>query len=135
MIYNIQEYLETELPGETVYSNVKNVVTGENVPDRIILVQETGGQKRAWLRFTSQSIQIMTRDIDPVKARDLAYQVYETLDNKFGLILPQVTVDGVLYAEKQIAQISAESTPQSLGTDESGRYEFVTNYRFIFSEE
>jgi hypothetical protein len=77
----------------------------------------------------------MTRDIDPVRARELAYSLYAQLDNRFGLILPAVTVAGELYPEKQIAQISAESTPQSLGTDESGRYEFVTNYRFILNED
>jgi len=135
MIYNLHEYLEN-MTTEKIYSNVKQITfPDKSVPDRIVLIQERGAVKKAWLRYTEQSIQVMCRDIDNVKARELAYTIYELLDNRFGLVLPAVTVGTVIYPEFKTAQITASSTPQTLGVDESGRSEFTFDLQFIFNED
>jgi len=128
MIYNFVEFLKTELPTEKIYTNVKEI----SVPERIVLVQEFGGTIQPWVGYTQKIVQIITRDIDAVRARELAYSVLNKIHDKFGLILPAVTVNTTLYTSIQSAQITAEGEPQSLGYDENGNAEYSTKYKIIY---
>jgi hypothetical protein len=135
MIYNLVQYLRNELPGERIYADlVDRVFPDTQVPDRMINVIENGGSETAWFQFQDRAIQIMVRDVDLVNARELAYDVHEKINNKFGLELPAVNVGGEVYAAFQVAQISANSLPQSIGFDDNGRVRFSTNYRFLMTE-
>lgn len=127
MIYNLVQYLRNELPSETIYFNVKdlNSLTGL-VPDRLIIVQDTGGEETPWFQFQTQNYQIITRDIDSPKARKLIDDVCGKIVNKFGLILPSKIIDGVLYDSVQTAQISYNTLPQSLGVD-NGLFIWTSN--------
>lgn len=131
MIYNLVQYLKTEFPAEKFYTNVSDI-SGTQVPDRMVHIRETSGDATAWFEYTEQRVQIMTRDIDSPKARDLAYDVYDKINNRFGLILPATTVDGTLYAALQTAEIHSDNLPQSIGYDENGRAEFTTTFRIIY---
>lgn len=133
LIFNLMTYLETELPGETIFANRRDILgSNTSVPIRCILLQETGDTETPWLTDVTQAIQILTRDIDMPKARELAFDVYDKINNKFGLILPSVTVDGVVYPQIQISQISVNSGPSYIEDDENGRPVFSSNYRFIY---
>jgi len=135
MIYQLFTYLETEFPTETFKINVKyEELASNSLPDRLVLLRETGGPETAWFKYIQHSLQVLVRDVDAVKARKLSYDIYNKLDNKFGLILPSVTVDSVAHSQLQVAQISADARPSSLGDDENGRVQFSTNYNFIYSE-
>jgi hypothetical protein len=129
MIYNLVQYIKDNL-AETIYTNVRDL-TSDQVPDRIVVIKETGGGETAWFLLEEVAIQVYTRDIDAPKARELAHDVRNIINNKFGLLLPSVTVDGNLYNEIQTAQISANSLPQSIGYDANGRAEYSSNYRII----
>jgi hypothetical protein len=131
MIYNFVEYLKTELPTEKIFTNTKEI----QVPERCVFVKENGGDIQPWVGYTQKMIQIITRDIDAVRARELSYSVKNKLHDKFGLILPAVTVNGSLYDSLQSAQITAEQEPQSIGYDENGNAEYSTNYKIIFRRD
>jgi hypothetical protein len=130
MIYNLVQYIRNNLAGETIMPNIRDL-TSDQVPDRIVIAKDAGGVETSWFLLESVAVQIYTRDIDAPKARALARDVYNIINNKFGLILPSITVDGILYNEIQTAQISANSLPQSIGYDANGRAEYSTNYRII----
>lgn len=133
MIYNLTEYLMTKFPAEAIRANIRGKLAGTTqVPERIAYIQETGGSIEAWLTFATQSIQIITRDVDVTGARTLAFLIFDEINSTFGLILPAVTVDGELHPQIQVAQISANSLPQCLGDDANGRVEFSTNYRVLY---
>lgn len=135
MIWNLAQYLIIKFPAEKFYFDAKDIVgTSDKVPDRIILIQETGGIPVPIIKNVTDMIQIITRDIDIPKARDLAMLIYNDINNRFGLILPSNIVDGIMYPAIQTGQISAISKPQSLGYDEQGRAEFSTNYKVIYRE-
>jgi hypothetical protein len=135
MIYNLVQYLKTELPTETIFANLYlKINPAVQLPDRLVLVRETGGTETAWFQFQSRSIQIIARDIDPVKARKLILDINDKINNKFGLILPAVTVDGTVYPAVETAQISINTLPQSVGFDPEGRSEFSVNYRILLKE-
>jgi len=131
MIYNFVEYLKIELPTEKIFTNTKEI----QVPERVVFVKENGGDIQPWFGYTQKIIQIITRDIDAVRARELSYSVKNKLHDKFGLILPAVTVNSILYGSIQSAQITAEQEPQSIGYDENGNAEYSTNYKIIFRRD
>lgn len=133
MFYNLAKYIKNVFPAETIYTNVisKRSVQ-DNVPDRIVLLRETGGGETPDFKFVRKTFQVITRDFDAPDARKLSWDIYEEITSRFGLVLPSVTVDTILYPEIQSAQITAINEPQSLGADDDGRMEFVTNYIVIY---
>lgn len=132
MIYNLVELLRNQFPTETIYANGRVLIAGqESIPDRNILVNETGGNEKPWILYHEPTYQIITRDKDAPKARKLAFDVFEFLTSRFGLILPAITVDGTVYPDIQTAQISAIQIPYNLGADSEGRIEYTTNYKII----
>jgi hypothetical protein len=136
MIYQLQLYLETELPAETFYPNTKDILTtNDQVEDRIVLLREMLPTETAWFQFQERMIQITSRDIDVFKARKLAYDIHEKINNKFGLILPTITISGNVFPELVTAQISANALPQPMGYDDNGRALFVANYRFLLEKQ
>jgi hypothetical protein len=135
MIWNFVTYLRSvaTLVNERFYVDAKDIINSETkVPDRMVLIQESGGTPVPIIKNTTVMIQIITRDIDVAKCRLLAFKIFDEINDRFGLILPAVTIDGVVYAAIQTGQISANSEPQFLGYDEQGRPEFSTNYRIIY---
>jgi len=135
MIYNLVQYLRTEFPNEIIYANVEHLMSGqESVPDRIVIVRETGGSETPWFRFSEPTIQILTRDTTNPGARKLAFEIFNKITSRFGLILPAIVVDSETHPALETAQISAIQKPFCIGIDENGRTEFTTNYKIIFKE-
>lgn len=129
MFYNLVEYLRTEFPAETIYNNTRILLaTQDSIPDRCVCVQDTGGPEEPWIQDADKGVQIITRDIDDPKARKIAWDIFEKITSRFGLILPAAAVDGTNYPEIQTSQISANQHPSSLGADETGRIMYTTNY-------
>ena len=128
ILYNLKQYLNNEFPTETIYAGSKK----GDIPDRIIQLIDTGGTPSAWYEYVSETIQIIVRDIDNPKAYKLAKDIYDLINNRFGLILPSNVVGTDTYPEIQTAQISANQTPGYIGDDEGGRSEYSTNYRIIY---
>lgn len=134
MIYQLAELLRNQFPTETVYINGRILVAGqESIPDRNLLLNETGGNEQPWTKYSSPTVQVISRDVDAPKARKLSYDVLEFLTGRFGVILPSITVGGVLFPAIQTAQISAIQLPYNLGADSEGRIEFTTNYQIILT--
>lgn len=134
MIYNFAQYLMNQFPTEDIFTNIYfKENTADELPNRLILVRETGGIETLVTTFARMTIQIITRDLDAPEARKMAWDIYELFMDKgqFGLILPAVTVDSVTYASIQTSQINALQLPTSLGEDAEGRTEFTTNYQII----
>lgn len=129
MLYNLIEYLRTELPAEVIYPNFYQLISGQTiVPDRACIVRETSGAITPWFQFARSTFQVITRDQSLTKAREFAYSIYGIINNKFGLILPSVIVNSLLYNSIHTGQISAIQQPYCLGPDEQGRTEYSTNY-------
>jgi hypothetical protein len=133
MMYQLRQYLEDNLPNENIYANlVLNKDTDKFVPDRIIALYENPSTIQPRTLWTNKGLQVITRDVDAVKSRKLAWDVMALLDEKFSLTINSVTVDGNVYPAIEISQISANGEPQSIGLDEESRPEFTTNYRILY---
>jgi hypothetical protein len=133
MIYQLANDLRINFPGEIIVPNKKAAISPSYVlPDRLTRLYEYSGKTEPRTRFTVQPLNILCRDIDPAKARKLSYDIFEYLNDKFSVTLSGVTVDGVLYPNIFILQISGNAPPSLLGEDDNGRSEFTTNYRIIY---
>lgn len=135
IVYNIAQYIRTELPGETVYINTRQKLATQGIiPDRNILIMITGGSVQAWVLFNQPTFQILVRDKDSPKALILAEQIFDLFKTSIGLIVPAVTVDSVVYPAVQLEQISAIQKPSLVGADDQGRIEYTTNY-IVYKKE
>lgn len=136
IFYNFCKYIEDEFPAELVFRNERiKISPAKSIPERNILVRDTGGVINPWSEWTVKSFQIITRDVDNPKAYELAQKLFDELHDRFGSILPADTVGGVVYPEIQISQISCTSMPQSIGSDERGLAEVSTNYKVIYNRD
>ncbi len=114
MIYNLTQYLIVNLP------SIAFIVNGFN-PDSQkdeVMISETGGETKHWYNRTDWSVQVISRALQMNMAKRQIDDVYELLKNKFGLLLPEVTVDALVYPAMQTYQISPMQTPGYLGADE-----------------
>lgn len=133
MIYNLCQYLRTEFTTEEIFVNQwGSVFPNTIVPDRAVLLTETGGLPDIQMLGKEPTIQILTRDTDSVKARSLSYLIYNKLHRRFGLKLPSITVGSESFGELETSQITALVIPQCLGQDDNGRVEWSTNYHIIY---
>lgn len=128
ILYNLKQYLKNEFPAETIYAGSRK----DGLSDRTVQIIDNGGTQEPWFEFIAESIQIMVRDVDSPKAYKLAKDIYDKINNRYGLILPANTVGTDVYPEIQTAQISANATPGYIGDDDNGRSEYSTNFRIIF---
>ena len=135
IFYNFVQYLRDQFPAETIYVSVRQkLATQESVPDRNILVRATGGINQPWFHFNQPTIQVITRDVDSPNALEMANNIFEDLQTRIGLLLPAITVNGILYPAVQTAQISAIQSPSIIGVDDNGRVEYTTNYQIYLRE-
>lgn len=136
MIFNLVQYLRTEFPTEIIYSDVEQKTSSqESVPDRRIIVSDTGGTEQPWTNYSEPTVQILTRDTNNPAARKLAYDIFYELKSRFGLILPAIIVGTITYPAIETAQIIPIQKPFCLGADENGRIEYTTNYKITFLED
>ena len=133
MMPNFVAYLRTQFPAETVYQDERKKLSGQTtIPARCILVLDNGGPEEPWIQDAQKMIQVITRDVDAVRARKLAWDIFEDATSRFGLILPAITVGGTVYPAVQVSQIAAVAQPYNMGQDADGRTEYTTNYQIWY---
>ncbi len=117
MIYNLTNYLKTQL---TTYTFIANGWRKDS-PDESIIVNDDGGIPDHYDFKMDLTVQILARSRDSVTSRKYATDVYDLLLNRFGLTLPEVTIDLVTYPAVNTAQISPIQRPAFIGMDDEGR--------------
>lgn len=134
MVYNLVQYLRNNISGEMIYSN--NILrTGTSIPNRYLLVKETGSTIVPVSRFMMQTFQVLSVDEDNTGSRALSYLVYDLIKERFGEVLPSVTVDSETFNSVKTTQITAIQLPYNLGENkETGLVEYTTNYSIYYSE-
>jgi hypothetical protein len=133
-VYNLVQYLRANISGETIFAN--NIVRiGTSLPMRYLLVRESGSDIVPVSRFMLQTFQVLSADKDNTGSRSLSYLVYDLIKEKFGEVLPSVTVDSETFDSVKTTQITAIQLPFSLGENkETGLVEYTTNYSIYYSE-
>lgn len=115
MIYNLVAHLISQLPA---LDFVANGWSPES-PQDSIMVRQSGGTVGHWFPRTDYNVQIISRAKNVTTAKKQIDQVFTLLKNKFGLLLPEVTVDEVVYSATKTYQISPIEVPGYIGADET----------------
>jgi hypothetical protein len=100
----------------------------QSAPDRCVLVTGYGGKPNYEFRKRiDYMLQVITRAISWKDASDDAWKVYKYMfeDGTSNVKLPVVTPKYTINA------IHPLQAPTYIGPDESGRFEFSTNYQLI----
>lgn len=135
MIFNLVQYLRNQFPAETFYPNANFLLSSQDeIPDRKVLVQESGGTRQMKTGFTEAAVQIVCFDIDTVTCRELITEIFEELRDRNGLLLPQVTVNGTIYNQVETGAIKAMARPQFLKIDDNGLATWIINFIISFLE-
>lgn len=114
--YSLYEYLRLAFPSIDFFVDAKTKTS----PQTGVLIKDTGGDPMHWFDRTDWTIQFLSFAKNVVEGRALLYSVYEEMKNRFGLVIPSITVNGITYDEIKTAQISPIQTPGYLGTDDDG---------------
>lgn len=113
MIYNLYQYLLTNLSSLVFNMHGWDLQSKE----QSIAILETGGSPDHDNIKSDTAIQFLSRSLDTNIARSNIYQVYTLLKNRFGLVLPEITVGETLFPEVKTYQISPIQVPGYLGAD------------------
>lgn len=124
MIYNLTKYIIANLPQVQVICNGLQIkVTGD-----CLEVCESGGTPSQYIGRKDYTIQIASRAVSRTVARKNVTQLYNLLHRKFGLVLPEETVDGQVFPSLRTWRIVGIAIPAYVGTDANGRHMFTSNY-------
>lgn len=123
MIYNLVKYCMTVFPTLAIYSDAWD----NNSVDDSIKISDTGGEVDHNNGRIDASVQIMSRSKNRVDARTNIELVFQELKNRFGLLLPEVTVDSVVYPQVKTYQIVPMQNPGYLGATEESYHLYSFN--------
>lgn len=127
MIYNLVQYLKTNLP---LYVFVVNGFSPDS-PQDAILVSQNGGEPQHWYDRTDWTVQFLSRAVSVNVAKEQIDSVYVLVKNKFGLSLPEVTVNSIVYPIVKTYQVSPIQAPGYIGADEKNLEMFSFNVTIV----
>ena len=116
MIYNLVEYLKVNLPALNYICN--GWIDDTEISETSINITQTGGEPDHFFSRTDWNIQIMSRAKVNTLAKTNIDNVYNKLKNRYGLTLPEITVDDIVYPEIKTSQIVPLQVPEYIGLDE-----------------
>lgn len=123
IIYNLTKYINEGL----TLSVIPNGWKGKDLGEDGSIILDSGGSVAHFHKRKERRFQIITRNSDRTEALRINNSMFEYLENKFNIDLPEENVNSVVYPAVRAYQISPISTSQYLGTDDNGRHEFSVN--------
>ena len=124
IIYNLTKYISNQLPA------INLVVNGlqKNSDDTVVEIDDGGGEGQHNFDRNDFMIYMLSRSIDKTIAKKNLMDIYNLLNDKFGLLLPEETVATIVYPAVKTWRIVSTNLPISLGSDENGKNLFSTNF-------
>jgi len=123
MIYNLVSYLVTQLPTLEFSANGFS----PDSPKECISVRQTGGDPDHWLNKVTINIQFLSRAESSDPAEFNLTEVYNLVLNRYGLVLPEVTVNERVHPEITAWQLSPIQAPGYIGVNNVNLEQWVFN--------
>jgi hypothetical protein len=133
MIKEITKYIADGVNGLILGTNIFPGAFHANCPDSCVAVIETpAGDVSFYLPdYAGKVVQVVVRDAEYLAAHDRAKEIFDLLHGMAGIDLP--VIDGGTQYLANV--IEAMTPPGSIGQDERGLHEFVTNFVFRIQEK
>jgi len=124
MIYNLSEYVKLN----SVITPITNGFDPESKSESVML-QLTGGEDRSRGLKVDDTVQFISKSKDKVTTYELIQIVYNLLKNRFGIDLPEVTVNSIVYPAVKVWQFIPLQNPGYIGTDDNGLHQWSVNFQ------
>lgn len=133
MVYNLVEYLKTQFT--TLFFRANGFINAtDTFPDTCNFVNAPGGDSAFWHDRRDNAIQIISRSLDSVTAKQNNDTIYDDLIKRFGFDLPAVTVNSIVYPLIMVWAFNPLQIPGWIGVDDNGRYLYSFNLRCVTKE-
>ena len=123
MIYNLVQYLKNKFPDYIFIAEGYN----DNSYKECIIVSESTATINHFTDRQDIHVQILSKHYDIVKNREQIKDVFDDLLNRFGLVLPEVTVNKKVYPEVIAYQISPIQGISYLGSTNDSYHLYTFN--------
>ena len=127
MVYNLLKYFQDNLPS---YKFSVNGVS-HNTSESVVIINETTATPGKWSPMTDSAVQIISRDRDKTISKEVIDDVYDIVNNYYGLLLPENTVNTKVYEAVKTYQMTPIQKPTWLGFDKNGLARYVFNLQII----
>lgn len=127
ILNNLVQYLRDRALGITI---VADVLTEES-PINCVVISQSGGSPDHFYPRTDWRFQVLSRARASTDAKAACEKVYVVLKNKWDLVFPAVTVDGVVYPTVTGNQVSPIQTPAGIGADQANLFMWVFNLMVV----
>jgi hypothetical protein len=117
MIYNLAQYLRDNLAGLVI---VVNGFSQDTVADANCLNLGSGFEQ-PWFDRQDTLVTVYSRAISGPTAYYQNNKIYDLIKKRYGIILPAITVDGVIYPEVKTWAIRPVNRPQYAYDDDEKR--------------
>lgn len=126
MIYNFVAYMESVFPALDFTADGFKQTSEDNV-----VVCKSSGTPKPWFDRQDLRVQILSRGKSQYIAKKNADLIYDNVNKKFGLLLPETTIESDTYPEVQTDQLTALQIPTYIGDDSNGLAMYSFNYSVV----
>ena len=123
MIYNLSKFITDE----TSITPITNGNDASVTSDSVLLIQ-TGGEYRPVIKTQYFTAQVLALFHSRVESFANITEIYNALNDRYGIDLPEVIVGSVTFPEVHTSKIVALQTPGYIGTDDNGRHMWSVNF-------
>lgn len=120
---NFVNYILTQLPLQKFVQDDFLICS----PNNCTAIINNGGTQDGYYERQDFNIQFLTRNDDRYYAKKESQAIYNLIRNKFGLVLPEVTIGGDIYPEIITAKITPNQPPGAIGADDEKRFMYSFN--------
>lgn len=124
--YNIIAYLQAN-EGLILDPKVSGF-DSDDVRESVMFVLDGGEKQNDSYSIVRMNLQVMARSKSSEKAKKQVFKVFNLIDNKFGLELPEYSDGTYQYEAVTVPQISAMQIPSYLGADNNFVHMWVVNF-------
>ena len=100
----------------------------ENSRDQISFTLSGGTKQNDAYAIASPELQVLVRSKSSTKAKKQVFKIFNLLDNKFGLELPEYSDGTYQYEAVTVPQISSVQIPSYIGADNNFAHMWVVNF-------
>lgn len=124
MIYNLVGYVQSQLATIVIVANGWE----PNSPKDSVTISQSGGEVKHYYNRKDFIVQVLSRAKSSIVAKTQIEAVFDLLLNKFGLVLPQVTVGSTVHSAVTTYQISPVELPGYIGADRANLEMWSLNF-------
>ncbi len=124
MIYNLGAYVVAQLPA--IDFAINGWIKGS--PENSVMLRQTGGDVIHHYDRSDYAVQFISRAGSSAEAKEQIDDVFNLLKNKLHVLLPEKTVNAIVYPAVQTYRIVPMQAPGYIGADDANLEMWSVNF-------